>query len=136
MMTDGWLEVVGVLYGATGVVVVASYALQIRAVWRSEQAAGVCLPMWLLWFATAFIGMLYAAFIARERGTLWMSSANALGCALVVAATAWRRWGGSRRWRRRGAQRLARRLAAVGLVATTRAARLAGGRLARVLQPS
>jgi hypothetical protein len=89
--------------------------------------------MWLLWFGTAFIGMLYAAFIARERGTLWMSSANAVGCAMVVAATAWRRWTGARRWRRLGARGLARRLAAVHLVETARAARLLGGRLARVI---
>jgi hypothetical protein len=130
MTSDGWLEVLGVLYGATGLVVVASYALQIRAVWRSEKAAGVCLPMWLLWFATAFIGMLYAAFVARERGTLWMSSANALGCGLVVAATCWRRRGGARR-RRRLAVQLARR-GALAIVGAMRGARLAGSRLARV----
>ena len=123
MISDGWLELLRMLYGATGVVVVASYALQVRTVWRSEKAAGVCLPMWLLWFASAFIGMLYAVFMARERGTLWMSSANAVGCGLVVAATAWRRWGGARRWRRLGTQGIARWAAARCLIGAGRAAR-------------
>jgi uncharacterized protein with PQ loop repeat len=92
VMASGLLQALTILYGAAGVVTIVSYAPQIYAVWRSETgAADVSLAMWCLWSIAATIAVLYAQFVARDKGYFLMSLGNAAGCFLVTGLVVFRR---------------------------------------------
>ena len=85
-------DVLTMLYGAAGSVTLASYAPQLRAVWRSKTGAGdVSLLMWSLWSVGAAIAVLYAQVVAQDPGYLLMSLGNATGCLLMTGLTAFKR---------------------------------------------
>lgn len=92
MIDEGLLGALKAMYAAAGMVTIASYAPQIRAVWRSETGAtDVSLIMWGLWSAAALIAVGYACVVTHDPGYVLMSLGNAVGCLLVTALTALKR---------------------------------------------
>jgi hypothetical protein len=83
------LGLVSVLYTLFGVVFVAAYVPQVRAVWRSRnRAADVSLGTWGLWSASSTVSLLYAHFVAGDPHFALVSLGNAAGC-YAVTAVAW-----------------------------------------------
>ena len=92
MSLDALREILTAVYGATGAALLASYAPQIRSVWRSKTgAADVSLLTWCLWSMASTIAALYAHFVASDAGYFLLSLGNAAGCYAVAGLTAFKR---------------------------------------------
>lgn len=86
------LGLVSVLYTLFGVVFVAAYVPQVRAVWRSRnRAADVSLGTWGLWCASSTVSLLYAHFVSRDASYALVCLGNAAGCYAVTGAALLRR---------------------------------------------
>jgi hypothetical protein len=85
------LGLVSALYALFGVVFVAAYVPQLRAVWRSRNgAADVSLGTWGLWCASSSVSLLYAHLVAKDNSFALVSLGNVAGC-YAVTGTAWLR---------------------------------------------
>lgn len=86
------LAVVSALYALFGVVFVAAYVPQVRAVWRSRnRAADVSLPTWCLWSASSTVSLLCAWFVTHDLRFALVCLGNMAGCYAVTGATLLRR---------------------------------------------
>jgi hypothetical protein len=92
LRSDVVLGLVSALYALFGVVFVAAYVPQVRAVWRSGNgAADVSLPTWGLWCASATVSLLYACFVNHDMRFALVCLGNVVGCYAVTGATLLRR---------------------------------------------
>ncbi|HEX3139263.1 MAG TPA: hypothetical protein VHQ87_04370 [Rhizobacter sp.] len=86
------LGLVSALYALFGVVFVAAYVPQLRAIWRSRNgAADVSLGTWGMWSASSTVSLLYAHLVAHDTRFALVSLGNAAGCYAVTAAALLRR---------------------------------------------
>lgn len=88
------LDLLKLLYAASGLVVVTAYVPQVRSAWQSTTGAhDVSLATWGTWTGTSFVSLLYAHFVTGDIGFTLVSLGNLLGCALVLTCAAYRRVG-------------------------------------------
>ncbi|MGY4827343.1 hypothetical protein ACVNIS_02045 [Sphaerotilaceae bacterium SBD11-9] len=86
------LGLVSALYALFGVVFVAAYVPQVRAVWRSRNgAADVSLGTWGLWCASSTVSLLYAWFVNQDGRYALVCLGNVAGCYAVTGALLLRR---------------------------------------------
>ena len=85
------LSLVSALYALFGVVFVAAYVPQLRAVWRSRNgAADVSLGTWGVWCASSTVSLLYARLVSQDLSYSLVCLGNVAGCYAVTGA-AWLR---------------------------------------------
>ena len=83
------LGLVSALYALFGVVFVAAYVPQWRAVWRSRNgAADVSLGTWGVWCASSTVSLAYAHFVSHDLSYTLVCLGNVAGC-YAVTGTAW-----------------------------------------------
>ncbi len=86
------LGLVSALYALFGVVFVAAYVPQLRAVWRSRNgAADVSLGTWGLWCASATVSLLYARLVSHDLSYSLVCLGNVVGCYAVTGVALLRR---------------------------------------------
>lgn len=85
-------QTISTLYAATGLVIIAAYGPQLRAVWRSRDGArDVSLLTWGFWSASAVVSLLYALLVVGDRGFALVSGGHLAGCLAVLGLTLARR---------------------------------------------
>ncbi|HET7795291.1 MAG TPA: hypothetical protein VFL64_18045 [Rhizobacter sp.] len=86
------LGLVSALYALFGVVFVAAYVPQVKAVWRSRnRAADVSLGTWGLWCASSTVSLLYAWLVNQDLRFALVCLGNVAGCYAVTGAVLLRR---------------------------------------------
>ena len=80
------------LYGASGILMALFYLPQLRSVWTDIGGArSVSLLTWGAWTAASSIGVLYAVLVVKDGHMGLAAATNAVGCALVLGASVYRR---------------------------------------------
>ena len=86
------IGLVSALYALFGVIFVAGYVPQVRAVWRSRNgAADVSLGTWGLWCVSSTVSLLYASLVIKDMRYAFVCVGNVAGCYAVTGALLLRR---------------------------------------------
>jgi uncharacterized protein with PQ loop repeat len=80
------------LYGVSGILMALFYLPQLRSVWTDMGGArSVSLLTWGAWTAASSVALLYALLVVQDVHMGLAAGTNAIGCALVLGVSAYRR---------------------------------------------
>jgi len=87
------MAILTTLYGLQGLALAASYAPQLRSVWRSKTGAqDISIVTWLFWSATSLISLFYAFNVVKDMPFAAVSATTLVGSVAVSVVAAVRRF--------------------------------------------